>query len=65
MDRRRFLRSSLAAAVAASLPGSRAFATSLLHTPTSVAADIDAITGNGAEVTLPGRRCPATRPCRR
>jgi hypothetical protein len=52
MDRRSFLRSSLAAAVAASIPGGHAFATSLLHTPTSVPADIDAITGNGAEVTL-------------
>jgi len=52
MDRRSFLRSSLSAAVAATIPGTHAFATSLLHTPTSVPADIEAITGDGAEVTL-------------
>jgi len=52
MDRRSFLRSSLSAAVAASIPGTQAFATSLLHTPTSVPADIEAITGDGAEITL-------------
>jgi hypothetical protein len=53
MDRRRFIRSSLSAAVAASIPGTQALAASLLHTPTSVPADIEAITGDGAEVTLP------------
>ena len=53
MDRRRFIRSSLSAAVAASIPGTQALAASLLHTPTSVPADIEAITGEGTEVTLP------------
>jgi hypothetical protein len=52
MDRRRFIRSSLSAAIAASIPGSHALAQSLLHTPTSVPSDIDALTGDGAEVTL-------------
>jgi FAD/FMN-containing dehydrogenase len=52
MDRRRFIRSSLSVAVAASIPGSHAVAASLLHTPTSVPTDIDAVTGDGAEITL-------------
>ena len=52
MDRRKFIRSTLSAAVAASLPGTQALADSLLHTPTSVSSDIEAITGDGAEVTL-------------
>ncbi|MDH4054994.1 MAG: FAD-binding oxidoreductase [Gammaproteobacteria bacterium] len=52
MNRRSFLRSSLSAAVAAAIPGTHAFATSLLHMPTSVPADIEAITGDGAELTL-------------
>ena len=52
MDRRRFIRSSLSVAVAASIPGSHVLAESLLHTPTTVPADIDAVTGDGAEVTL-------------
>ena len=52
MDRRSFIRSSLSVAIAASLPGAHAFARSLLHTATSVPSDIDAITGDGAEVTL-------------
>ena len=52
MDRRRFIRSSLSAAVAASLPVGNALAASLLHTPTQVPSDIDAVTGDGAEVTL-------------
>lgn len=52
MDRRRFIRSSLSAAVAASLPVSNAVAASLLHTPTQVPSNIDAVTGDGAEVTL-------------
>ena len=51
MDRRRFIKSSVAAAVAASLPASQAFG-SLLHIPTKVETDINAITGDGAEVTL-------------
>ncbi len=53
MDRRSFLRSSLSAAVAAAMPGAQAFAALQLHAPTSVPADIEAITGDGAEVTLP------------
>ena len=52
MDRRLFIRSSLSAAVAASMPGAQALAESLLHTPTTVPSSIDAITGDGAEVTL-------------
>ena len=52
MDRRRFIRSSLSVAIAASIPGSHLLAQSLLHTPTSVPTDIDALTGDGAEVTL-------------
>ena len=52
MDRRSFIRSSLSAAVASSLPDAQAFAASLLHTPTTVPSNIDAITGDGAEVTL-------------
>lgn len=51
MNRRRFLRSSLAAAVAASLPVDKGFA-GLLAPAAKVAADIDAVTGDGAEVTL-------------
>ena len=45
MDRRNFIRSSISAAVAASLPGTQALAASLLHTPTTVPSNIDAITG--------------------
>jgi len=52
MDRRNFIRSSLSAAVAASLPGTQALAFSLLHTPTTVPSNIDAFTGDGVEVTL-------------
>jgi FAD/FMN-containing dehydrogenase len=52
MDRRRFIRSSLSAAVAASLPASHTLAASLLHSPTQVPGDIEAVTGDGAEVTL-------------
>lgn len=52
MDRRSFIRSSLASAVAASMPGTQAIAESLLHIPTAVPANIDAITLDGAEVTL-------------
>lgn len=53
MDRRGFLRSSLSAAVAAAMPGAKALAALQLHAPTSVTADIDAVTGDGAQVTLP------------
>ena len=53
MDRRRFLRSSLSAAGLAALPGSQVLAASLVHTPTTVPSDIDAITGDGGQVTLP------------
>lgn len=52
MDRRNFIRSSLSAAVAASIPGTQALAASLLHSPTSVPSDIEAIRGDGAEITL-------------
>src|SRR5210317_496323 len=53
MDRRRFLRSSLSAAGLAAIPGSQALAASLLHTPTTVPSDIDAVTSDGGQVTLP------------
>ena len=53
MDRRNFLRSSLSAAGLAAIPGSHAFAISLVHTPTTVPSDIDAVTSDGAQVTLP------------
>jgi FAD/FMN-containing dehydrogenase len=52
MDRRNFIRTSLASAVAASIPGTQALAASLLHIPTTVPSNIDAITLDGAEVTL-------------
>jgi hypothetical protein len=52
MDRRNFMRSSLSAAVATSLPSSNAFGAWLLHEPTKVTSDIEAVTGDGAEVTL-------------
>ena len=48
MNRRDFFVSSLAAAVAASLAGSKALAA----TGTPVAADIEAVTGSGAKVAL-------------
>ena len=51
MNRRHFIRSSVAAAVAAALPPTQVWA-SLRHTPTQVPSDIDAITGDGAQVTL-------------
>ena len=53
MDRRRFLRSSLSAAGLAAFPNAQALAASLVHTPTAVPSDIDAVTGDGAQVTLP------------
>ena len=52
MDRRRFIRLSLSAAVAASVTGSNALAQSLLHVPTGVPNDIDALTADGDEITL-------------
>lgn len=51
MDRRRFCKSAIGAAVAASLPTERAFA-SYLQALTTVAGDIDALSGDGAEVIL-------------
>jgi FAD/FMN-containing dehydrogenase len=48
MDRRRFVQSTLAAAVAASLVPHR----SLLAALTRIDADVNAVTGDGAEVTL-------------
>jgi hypothetical protein len=53
MDRRGFLRSSLSAAGLAAIPGLPAFAISLVHTPTAVPSDIDAVTSDGSQVTLP------------
>jgi len=52
MDRRLFIRSSLATAIAASMPGTQSLAASLLHVPTSIPSDINAITSDGAEITL-------------
>ncbi len=51
MNRRRFVQASLATAVAASLPLSRIYA-AVFSASMSVDADINAITGDGAEVTL-------------
>lgn len=51
MNRRRFLRNSLATAVAASCPARNAFA-ALLGPSAKVGADIDALTGDGAQLTL-------------
>ena len=51
MNRRRFVQSSLAAAVAASLPTSQGLA-AILSGSMGVDADINAVTGDGAEVTL-------------
>ncbi|MCZ6809612.1 MAG: twin-arginine translocation signal domain-containing protein, partial [Proteobacteria bacterium] len=51
MNRRRFVQASLAAAVAASLPISRSNA-AIFSASMKVDADIDAFTGDGAEVTL-------------
>ena len=52
MNRRSFVRQSLAAAVAASLPLSRAFA-GVLSPTMKVDRDIDAVTGAGKSITLP------------
>jgi FAD/FMN-containing dehydrogenase len=51
MNRRRFVQSSLATAVAAALPASRGFA-AILSPSMKVDADINAVTGDGAGVTL-------------
>lgn len=51
MNRRRFMQSSIAAAVGAALPAHDAFA-GLLGPAAKVTADIDAVTGDGAEITL-------------
>lgn len=52
MKRRRFLKNSLAATVAATLPAQSLWAVSLRHAPTEVSGDIMAVTGDGAQVTL-------------
>jgi FAD/FMN-containing dehydrogenase len=51
MNRRHFVRNTVTAAVAASLPANRAFA-ALLGPSATVEADVDAISGDGAEATL-------------
>ena len=51
MKRRRFIQSSAAAALAASLPSGRALAAALAAM-SEVAGDVDARTGGGAQVTL-------------
>jgi len=51
MNRRRFVRSSIAVAIAATLPISRNYA-GILSGSMKVDADINAVTGAGAEVTL-------------
>ena len=51
MKRRHFLQSSLAAAVAASLPTSQALAAALAAM-SEVSSDVNAVTGAGAQVTL-------------
>jgi len=52
MNRRRFIRNSIAATFAASLPASTLWAVSLRHMPTEVTADINAVTGAGDQLTL-------------
>src|SRR5690606_35807878 len=49
--RRRFVRGSLAAAVAASLPASQAMS-AVLSPSMKVDSDLDAVSGNGASITL-------------
>jgi FAD/FMN-containing dehydrogenase len=51
MNRRRFFQGTLAAAAAASLPLNRVYA-AILSSSGNVDADIDAVTGDGASVTL-------------
>lgn len=52
MKRRHFLTGSIAAAVAANMPAQSLWAASLRHSPTEVTGDINAVTGDGAPVTL-------------
>jgi len=52
MDRRKFIRSSLSAAVLAALPASQVLAKSLVHTPTTIPSDIDAVHSDGSGFTL-------------
>ena len=51
MDRRRFMQSSAATAVAAALPINRSWA-AIMSGAGNVDADLNAITGDGAEITL-------------
>ena len=51
MNRRHFLNSSVAAGVAATVPGSQALA-SLFHALTQITADVQAVSGAGSEVVL-------------
>lgn len=51
MDRRRFVKSGIAAAVAASLPASNSLA-AILSGSMTIDADVNAVTGGGDEVTL-------------
>ena len=55
MNRRRFVQSTVAVAVAASIPVNQSLA-AILSGSMGVAADIEAITGDGAEVTLKRRQ---------
>ncbi len=52
MDRRRFLGASLSAAGLAAVPGAHALAQTLIHIPTEVPGDIDAMRNDGNQVTL-------------
>ena len=49
MKRRLFLRQSIAATFAASLPAHALWAASLRHAPTEVTADVNAVTGDGVQ----------------
>ena len=51
MHRRRFVQSGLAAAIIASLPAKQSLA-ALVNLTTEVSADVNAMTGDGAEVVL-------------
>jgi len=55
MKRRTFVRSSLTAAVAASLSTRRSLAAALYQEAPQAPPDVDAITGAGGEVTLSGK----------
>jgi FAD/FMN-containing dehydrogenase len=52
MDRRRFITNTLGAGIAASFPGSHLLAQTVLHNPTKIPGDIDALKLNGAQTTL-------------